>query len=313
MQILRFCLSRLIQLIPVLLGITLIAFLLLRVMPGDPATLILGNRGTADDIARLTTQLGLDLPLWQQYLIFLGDSVRGSFGHSIAYKTDVGPLIWERLWATLSLVGLSTVLAVLMTVPLAMLSALRRGKATDQVIKLLFIVAMSMPAFWLGVLLVLLLSIWWPIFPVSGYGDGFFERLHHLFLPALVIALGTSAVTIRSMRSSVISVLSAEYIDTALAKGLRRGAVLRRHVLRNSLLSTISVLGVHTSWVIGSTVVIESVFAIPGLGNLLVSSISARDYPMVQGLTVTFAVLVVFINLLTDLAYQLADPRMKLS
>lgn len=313
MQILRFCLSRLVQLIPVLLGITVIAFLLLRVMPGDPATLILGNRGTAEDIARLTSQLGLDLPLWQQYLIFLGDSVRGSFGHSIAYKTEVGPLIWDRLWATLSLVGFSTVLAVLMTVPLAMLSALRRGKATDQGIKLLFIIAMSMPAFWLGVLLVLLLSIWWPVFPVSGYGEGFFERIHHLFLPALVIALGTSAVTIRSMRSSVISVLSSEYIDTALAKGLRRGAVLRRHVLRNSLLSTISVLGVHTSWVIGSTVVIESVFAIPGLGNLLVASISARDYPMVQGLTVTFAVLVVFINLLTDLAYQLADPRMKLS
>src|SRR5690606_24007555 len=120
----------------------LIAFLLLRVMPGDPATLILGNRGTAEDIARLTTQLGLDLPLWQQYLILLGDSVRGSFGHSIAYKTDVGPLIWERLWATLSLVGFSTVLAVLMTVPLAMLSALRRGRATDQGIKLLFIIAM---------------------------------------------------------------------------------------------------------------------------------------------------------------------------
>ena len=311
MQILRFCLLRLIQLIPVLLGITLIAFLLLRVMPGDPATLILGNRGSAEDIARLTQQLGLDRSLAEQYLAFLADSLRGSFGHSIAYKTDVGPLIWDRMWATLSLVGYSTVLAVVLTVPLAMLSALRRGRVTDQAIKLFFVIAMSMPAFWLGVLLVLLLSIWWPIFPVSGYGSGVLGRLHHLFLPALVIALGTAAVTIRSMRSSVISVLSSEYVDTALAKGLRPFAVLRRHVLRNSLLSTISVLGVHTSWVIGSTVVIESVFAIPGLGNLLVSSISARDYPVVQGLTVTFAVLVVLINLLTDLAYQLADPRMK--
>ena len=311
MQILRFCLLRLIQLIPVLLGITLIAFLLLRVMPGDPATLILGNRGSAEDIARLTQQLGLDRSLAEQYLTFLGDSLTGSFGHSIAYKTDVGPLIWDRMWATLSLVAYSTVLAVLLTVPLAMLSALRRGRFTDQAIKLFFVIAMSMPAFWLGVLLVLLLSIWWPIFPVSGYGSGVLGRLHHLFLPALVIALGTAAVTIRSMRSSVISVLSSEYVDTALAKGLRPFAVMRRHVLRNSLLSTISVLGVHTSWVIGSTVVIESVFAIPGLGNLLVSSISARDYPVVQGLTVTFAVLVVLINLLTDLAYQLADPRMK--
>lgn len=313
MQILRFCLMRLIQLIPVLLGITLIAFLLLRVMPGDPATLILGNRGSAEDIALLTQQLGLDRPLWHQYLTFLGDSLRGSFGHSIAYKAEVGPLIWERMWATLSLVGYSTVLAVLLTVPLALLSALRRGKVADQAIKLFFVIAMSMPAFWLGVLLVLVFSIWWPIFPVSGYGEGFLSRLHHLLLPALVIALGTAALTIRSMRSSVISVLSSEFVDTALSKGLTRSTVLLKHVLRNSLLSTISVLGVHTSWVIGSTVVIESVFAIPGLGNLLVSSISARDYPMVQGLTVTFAVLVVLINLLTDLAYQLADPRMKSS
>lgn len=313
MPILRFCLSRLIQLIPVLIGITLIAFLLLRVMPGDPATLILGSRGSAEDIAALTRQLGLDRPLWQQYLSFLGNSLSGSFGQSIAYKAEVGTLIWERMWATLSLVAYSTVLAVLMTVPLALISALRRGRASDQLIKLCFVMAMSMPAFWLGVLLVLLFSITWPIFPVSGYGEGVLGRLHHLFLPALVIALGTAALTIRSMRSSVISVLASEYVDTALAKGLRQGAVLRRHVLRNSLLSTISVLGVHTSWVIGSTVVIESVFAIPGLGNLLVSSISARDYPMVQGLTVTFAVLVVLINLLTDLAYVLADPRMKLS
>lgn len=313
MPILRFCLSRLIQLVPVLIGITLIAFLLLRVMPGDPATLILGSRGSAEDIAELTRQLGLDRPLWQQYLSFLGNSLSGSFGQSIAYKAEVGTLIWERMWATISLVAYSTVLAVLMTVPLALISALRRGRASDHLIKLFFVMAMSMPAFWLGVLLVLLFSITWPIFPVSGYGEGVLGRLHHLFLPALVIALGTAALTIRSMRSSVISVLASEYVDTALAKGLRQGAVLRRHVLRNSLLSTISVLGVHTSWVIGSTVVIESVFAIPGLGNLLVSSISARDYPMVQGLTVTFAVLVVMINLLTDLAYVLADPRMKLS
>ncbi len=313
MLILRFCLSRLIQLIPVLIGITMIAFLLLRVMPGDPATLILGSRGSAEDIAKLTAQLGLDTPLWQQYLHFLADCFTGSFGESIAYKKEVGPLIWDRMWATLSLVGYSTVLAILMTVPLALASAIRKGRMADHAIKLVFVIAMSMPAFWLGILLVLLFSVTWPLFPVSGYGEGFWGRLHHLFLPAFVIALGTAALTIRSMRSSVIAVLAAEYVDTALAKGLRKGTVLRKHVLRNSLLSTISVLGVHTSWVIGSTVVIEAVFSIPGLGFLLVSSISARDYPMVQGLTVTFAILVVLINLLTDLAYVFADPRMKLS
>jgi peptide/nickel transport system permease protein len=313
MNIALYCLNRLVQLVPVLLGITLIAFLLLRVMPGDPATLILGSRGTAEDIAKLNVQLGLDQPLWRQYLTFLNDIVTGSFGESIAYKTAVGGLVWERLWPTLWLVLLSTLMAVLMTIPLALLAAVRRGSFTDASIKIFFVIAMSMPSFWLGILLVLLLSIVVPIFPVSGYGDTFLEKLHHLFLPAFVIALATASLTIRSLRSSVIAVLGADYIDTARSKGLRAGAVLRRHVLRNSLMSTISVLGVHTSWVIGGTVVIETLFGIPGLGYLLVSSISARDYPLVQGLTVTFAILVVSINLLTDLAYVLVDPRVKLS
>jgi peptide/nickel transport system permease protein len=313
MNIAFYCLNRLVQLVPVLLGITLIAFLLLRVMPGDPATLILGSRGTAEDIARLNVQLGLDQPLWHQYLAFLKDVLTGSFGESITYKTAVGSLVWERLWPTLWLVSLSTAMAVLMTIPLALLAAVKRGGFTDAGIKMFFVVAMSMPSFWLGILLVLLFSIVVPIFPVSGYGDTVAERLHHLVLPAFVIALATASLTIRSLRSSVIAVLGADYIDTARSKGLRTGAVLRRHVLRNSLMSTISVLGVHTSWVIGGTVVIETLFGIPGLGYLLVSSISARDYPLVQGLTVTFAILVVFINLLTDLAYVMVDPRVKLS
>jgi peptide/nickel transport system permease protein len=312
MKILRFILSRLLQLIPVLIGITLVAFLLLRVLPGDPATLILGQRGSAEDIARLTAQLGLDQPLWRQYLSFLGDILRGSFGQSIAYRQPVGPLIMERLWPTLFLVAFSTVLAVLMTLPLALLSALRRGAAADFAIKVVFVAAMSMPSFWIGVLLILWLGVVLPLFPVSGYGEGFLDRLHHLFLPAFVISLGTTALTIRSLRSSLIDVIKADFVDTARAKGLRSRGVLWRHILPNSLISTISVLGVHTSWVIGGTVVVEAVFTVPGLGYLLVSSISARDYPLVQGLTVTFAVLVVLINLATDIAYAIADPRVKL-
>ncbi|WP_119270424.1 ABC transporter permease [Taklimakanibacter deserti] len=313
MKIVFFCLSRIIQLLPVLIGITLVAFLLLRVMPGDPATLMLGSRGTPEDIAKLNEQLGLDQPLWQQYLRFIGDLVQGSFGRSIAYKADIAPLILERLWPSLALVGLSTIMAVIMTVPLAMLAAIRKGGVFDQVIRVVFVMAMSMPAFWLGVLLVLLFAIYVPLFPVSGYGEGFWDRLHHLALPAFIIALGTAALTIRSLRSSIIAVLGADYVDTARAKGLVERQVLWRHVFRNSLTSTISVLAVHTSWVIGGTVVIETVFGIPGLGSLLVSSISARDYPMVQALTVTFATLVVLINLLTDLAYALVDPRVTLS
>ena len=313
MNIVFFSLSRLLQLIPVLLGITIVAFLLLRVMPGDPATLMLGSRGTPEDIAALSSQLGLDRPLWLQYLSFLRDIASGSFGRSIAYKAEIGPLLVQRLWPTLALVGLSTVIAVAMTVPLAMYTAVRRNGAVDHAVKFFFVAAMSMPPFWLGVLLVLLLAIVVPVFPVSGYGDDWLDRLHHLILPAFIIALGTAALTIRSLRSSIIAVLGADYVDTARAKGLPESAVLSRHVFRNSLTSTISVLAVHTSWVIGGTVVIETVFGIPGLGSLLVSSISARDYPMVQGLTVTFAVLVVIINLLADIAYSIVDPRVSLT
>jgi peptide/nickel transport system permease protein len=312
MMLLRHALVRSIQLVPVLIGITLIAFFLLRVLPGDPATLILGSRGTPEEIARLTHRLGLDRPLWQQYLGFLADMVRGRFGQSIVYRTELGPLIAERTWATLQLVGLSTVFAAVMTLPFALIAALRKDRLADQVVKVVFVVVMSMPAFWLGILMVMVFSVGLGLTPVSGFGVGFADRLAHLLLPSLVIALGTAALTIRTLRSSLISVLGADHVDTARAKGLRGATVLTRHVLRNALISTISVLGVHTSWVIGGTVVIESVFGIPGLGSLLVSSIGARDYPMVQGLTVTFAVLVVLVNFLTDIAYAIADPRVRL-
>jgi peptide/nickel transport system permease protein len=313
MEILRFIGWRSIQLVPVLFGITLVAFLLLRVLPGDPATLILGSRGTAEDIARLKTELGLDAPLWRQYIAFAGDMLHGTFGRSIAYRQPVASIILDRVGATLSLVALSTLIAILLTVPLALLAALHKDGLVDFVIKASFIVAMSMPSFWLAILLVLLFSLRLHLFPVSGYGESFVDRLHHLCLPALVIALATAALTIRSLRSAIIAVLGADYIDTARAKGLNGVAVMLRHVLPNSLISTISVLGAHTSWIIGGTVVIESVFGIPGLGYLLVSSIAARDYPMVQGLTVTFAILVVVISALTDIAYALVDPRVRLA
>lgn len=311
MHLARYCVLRLIQLVPVLLGITVIVFLLLRVMPGDPATLILGARGTAEDIVRLKSQLGLDRPLWVQYLDFLWQTLRGSLGRSIVYRQAVGPVILERLPATLLLVAYSTVLTIAITLPLAIVAAFRKGRPADYIIKGVFVVGMSMPSFWLGVLLILLLSLKLHLFPVSGYGSGGIDRIWHLFLPSFVIAVATSALTIRSLRSSILGVKDADYIDTARAKGLKPHAVVLRHILRNSLISTVSVLGVHTSWIIGGTVVIEAVFAIPGLGQLLVSSIFSRDYPMVQGLTVTFAVLVVLISLLTDIAYALIDPRVR--
>jgi peptide/nickel transport system permease protein len=307
-----YTLRRLIELVPVLLGVTLAAFLLLRVMPGDPATLILGTRGDEKDIAALQAQLGLDRPLWEQYLRFVRDVATGSFGQSIAYGRPVAGLIWERLPASLWLVAYSTILAVLMAVPAAVVAALRRGGPVDLALRGLLVFALATPSFWLGILLILALSLKFGLFPVSGYGEGLAGRLWHLFLPSLVIALTTAAIVMRNLRSSILAVLNADFIDSARAKGLSSRRVLLRHVLPNALISAVSVLGVHTSWIIGGTVVIEAVFGVPGLGNLLISSIFGRDYPLVQGLTVAFALLVVLINLATDLAYAAIDPRVSL-
>jgi len=303
---------RLIQLGPVLFGITLACFLLLRTLPGDPASLLLGARGGPEEIALLTQRLGLDQPLWRQYLMFLGDILSGSLGRSVVHQRPVIALVLERLPATLWLVGYATILAVLMTVPLAVLSAMRRGRPLDIAIRLGFTIVIAMPSFWLGLIFVILFAVWLPLFPTSGYGVGFLSRLHHTTLPAVVIALATASLTIRSLRSAILGVLGSDYVTTARAKGVSNGRLMRVHVLPNALISSISVLGAHTSWVIGGTVVVETVFALPGLGSLFVESIFSRDYPLIQGLTIVFAVLVVLINLATDLAYALADPRIRL-
>lgn len=309
---LSYILKRLIQLVPVLLGMTLACFFLLRALPGDPVTLLLGARGGPEEIALMKQRLGLDLPLWRQYLIFLGDILSGSFGRSVVHGRAVSALVLERLPATLWLVAYSTVIAIALTVPLALLSAIERDRPLDVAVKLVFTVLLAIPSFWLGLVLVVVLAIWLPLFPTSGYGTGFLSRLHHLTLPALVIALATASLTIRSLRSGILNVLSSDYVTTAKAKGVSTSRSMRVHVLPNALISSISVLGAHTSWIIGGTVVIETVFALPGLGSLFVESIFARDYPMIQGLTIVFAVLVVLINLATDIAYALADPRIRL-
>lgn len=309
---LTYILKRFIQLVPVLFGITLACFFLLRALPGDPATLLLGARGGAEEIAAMKQRLGLDLPLWRQYFLFIGDILSGSLGRSVVYGQPVISLVLERLPATLWLVAYSTAIAVFLTIPLALWSAVRRDRAPDILVKLVFTVLLAIPSFWLGLVLVVILAIWVPLFPTSGYGVGIFSRLHHLTLPAFVIALATASLTIRSLRSGILNVLGSDYVTTARAKGNATGRTMRVHVLPNALISSISVLGAHTSWVIGGTVVIETVFALPGLGSLFVESIFARDYPMIQGLTIVFAVLVVLINLATDIAYALADPRIRL-
>jgi peptide/nickel transport system permease protein len=303
---------RLLQLIPVALGITVVVFLMLRLIPGDPVRIILGSRATPESISAMERSLGLDKPLWQQYLYFLRNLVQGDLGSSLLYRQPVRELAFERLPATLWLVGYSAFLAVFLTLPLAILAARARDRTPDQVIRGGTLLTLAMPSFWVGIIFMMFFSLRLGLFPVSGYGDGFLGRLHHLFLPSFTVALSLSAILIRSLRSSIVTMASADFIDTARAKGLTERRIMLKHILRNALISTVTILGVNIGWLIGGTVVIENLFAIPGLGSLMLSSISGRDYPMIQGIALIFAVLVVGVNILTDFTYAVIDPRVRL-
>jgi peptide/nickel transport system permease protein len=271
---------------------------------------ILGNHYNERTAAALRHSLGLDRPIWQQYFIFLGNILHGNLGQSVYYEQPVTQVIGDRLPPTIWLVLYSGVLAALISFPLALVAAMRRDGVIDQIIRSLFVLAFAMPSFWVGIILILLFSIELHALPVSGFGDTFLDHIRSLFLPSLTIALAFSAVLIRSLRNSLLEVMSEDYVRTARAKGLRDRIVLLSHTLPNALLPTITIFGINIAFLLGSTVVIENVFAIGGIGQLLVSAILQRDYPVVQGITLVLAVSVVAINLLTDVVYAMLDPRL---
>jgi len=301
--------QRILQTIPVLLGITIITFFLLRLIPGDPARQILGQHYTPKAGAELRRQLGLDEPLWDQYGLFMKHLAHGDLGDSINYQQPARTVIFQRLPATLFLVAYAAILAAIISIPVGVVSALRKDGIFDQVARISFLIAFAMPAFWLGIIFILIFAVHLHLFPVNGYGDGFTEHLRYLFLPAFTISLAFSTILVRTLRASTLQVLSTDYVDTARIKGISRNAVLRRHVLRNSIISLVVVFGINLAFLISGTVLIENVFGIPGIGRLLVDSVSTRDYTVVQGTTLVLAFLVVMVNVLTDVVHAALDPR----
>lgn len=308
---LRFLGLRLIHTLPVIVGITLAAFVLIHAVPGDPIRIMLGGKASQAHVDEVEHQLGIDRPLPEQYVDFVAGIPQGDLGESIILRRPVSSVVGERLGPSVFLVAYATLIAVALALPLGIASALRRNRITDHLIRLLTLVAFAMPGFWLGLILIRNLSLNLGAFPVAGYGEGFFDNLHHLTLPALTIGLFLAAMLVRSLRSSLVEVFSAEYIEAARARGLSESRVVLKHALRNSLIATITVLAVNLGWLISSAVVIEKVFDIPGLGHLLVESIYTRDFPTIQALTLVFALLVITINLLSDLAYAAIDPRVR--
>ena len=309
MPLFSFIIRRILQMIPTVIFILIVTFVLVRLLPGDPASAMIGDRALDADVERINRQLGLDQPLPIQFLYYVERIFTGDLGNSIGLKVSVMSLILQRLPVTLMLTLMSAVIALVLAVPLAFVAALKREQLPDSIIRGTFQVGLSMPVFYVGIILLTVFAAQLKLFPVGGYGDTFGDRLYHLFLPALTLALSFAAVLMRNLRASIIGVMNAEYVDFAIAKGLRSRVVLTRHILRNALISTVTLFGLQIGSLFGGAVITETVFAVPGAGRLLIDSIYGRDYPVLQGLTIALAILVSLTFLVTDIVQAWLDPR----
>lgn len=303
---------RALQAIPVLIGITLASFLLIHLVPGDPARLQLGPHATLKEVALLKKQLGLDRPLLDQYLSFLGGAVHLHFGESLALHQSVGGIISAKAGPTALLTIYSLIVSLLLTMIFGVLAAIKRDGPVDHAIRTIGMVLFVMPMFWLGLVMLLIFGLELGWFPTGGYEHGPIGVLRSLTLPAVTLSLVMTPLFVRSLRASIIQTLDAGYVEAARARGFSERRVLSRHVLRNASTSTVTLIGLTMGALLSWTVLVENVFSIPGLGAQLVSSVSARDFPMIQGLVVVLAVAVVAINLITDLTYAIIDPRVRL-
>ena len=304
---------RLLQMIPVMFLLSLFIFFLIRLVPGDPASAMLGDRINDATVAALKQRLHLNDPIYVQYGAFMRNLFEGDLGNSIRKGDPVRDLILQRLPVTVFLALYASVLSLIITVPLAAIAALKHNRWQDYSVRAFAMLSLAMPSFWIGMMMLQFFAVKYKIFPVAGYGNGFLGHLQSLFLPALALALGIASVLIRSLRNSLLDTLQADYVRTARAKGLTTQRVFTWHVLRTSALSTLTILSVNLAYLVGGAAVVETIFAIPGIGQLVVSSIFNRDYPVIQGATLFFGLLVLFINLLTDIGYALLDPRVSYS
>lgn len=309
----RFVPLRLLQAIPVIFGVTVVVFFMVHLLPGNPALAILGQTATPERVAALSHQLGLDKPLWDQYLLFLGNLVRGDLGASITYQRPVSELVVDAVPITMSLLGFALVLALVISVPLAALAASAPGRSRDLAVRAFTLVGQGMPQFWVGIMLILLLAVKGRAFPVGGYGETPLEHWYYLFLPALTLAIAMCPTIIRSLRASTINVLGSDYVGTARSKGASGVALFRLHVVRNAAIPTVSIIGVNLGYLVGGSLVIERVFAVPGLGSLMINAIFARDFPTIQAVALVVALFVIAVGILTDVVYTAIDPRVDLS
>lgn len=311
---LRYLVRRIGGLIVVMLLVAVIVFIIARVVPGDPVAVMLGSSATPADVAALRARLGLDQPLVVQFLIYLRQIVTGDLGQSLFLNRPVLQAMADRAELTGLLTLMSAAIATLIGVPVGVVSAVRRGTLLDQAATALSMFAASLPSFWVGLTLIEYLAVKMPWFPVAGWGDpgaGFGEHLHHLVLPAIALGLPNSALIIRFTRTAMLDVLGDDYVRTARAKGVGPMGVVVHHALRNALIPVLTVIGLTIATLIGGAIVTETVFGLPGVGNLIVSAVLRRDYPVIQGTLLVISGIYVLINLAVDLLYALVDPRVR--
>ncbi|MEO9458815.1 MAG: ABC transporter permease [Lentilitoribacter sp.] len=311
---LNFIFKRILSSIPTLFGVLTLVFLLVRVVPGDPALAILGDAASEEALQAFRERMGLNAPLWDQYLSFLGQIISGSLGYSMTTGEPVLTTVLRVLPHTIELTLFAIFIGVIFGVPLGIWAALKRDTWVDYVCRIVSLIGLSFPSFLTAILLILVLAIYFPIFPViSNPGNSASSHLYNLILPGLSLGLIMTAYVMRTARSSILNVLSEDYVRTAKSKGIPRSVILIRHVLKNAMIPIVTVVGLYMGLLIGNSVLTEIVFNRPGLGKLIVLSLSQRDYATLQGLMIIYAFLVVLINLITDLAYGLFDPRVTYS
>jgi ABC-type dipeptide/oligopeptide/nickel transport system permease component len=298
---------RLVHSIIIILGISIVVFSLSR-LTGDPVSLMVGFDTPKEDREALRKELGLDRPLFVQYFIFLKDAAKGDFGKSIRYEEPAIKLVIERLPATLKLLSLTFTWALLIAIPVGIFSAIKRNSFFDLIGMAVTFLGQSIPSFWLGIMMIMIIGVRFRLLPISGYGGG---DLSHLMMPALTLGAFAMASFARITRSSMLEVLDMDYIQTARAKGMREWVVVIKHGLRNALIPIVTILGLHVALAIGGAVITEQIFAYPGVGWLAVQSIYNRDFPVIQAIVMVVSIGVVMINLLVDMIYTLIDPRIR--
>ena len=302
----KYILRRVLLLIPVMLGVSFVVFTIMFFTPGDPAKILLGERAPAEEVAMLRTQMGLDDPFIVQFFNFVKNAAKGDLGRSLVTKRAVSAEIWSRFPATLQLSAAAVLIAVLMGIPIGIISATKQYSTFDMVSMVIALLGVSMPNFWQGMMMILLFSITFRVLPSSGYGT-----LKHLIMPAATIGTSAAAVITRMTRSSMLEVVRQDYIRTARAKGLSERVVINRHALKNALIPIVTVIGLQFGSLLGGAVLTESIFSWPGVGRFMVDAIRTKDFPSVQGGVLMLALTFSIVNLGVDILYAYIDPRIK--